>query len=81
MAEDNEQVVRRGYKVAEDEDHAGWVAAFTDDGTFTDESIGVTWRGRGQVRQRPARWTTAASRVPLLTGGRVRSAASCGRPR
>src|SRR5580693_69792 len=32
MAEDNEQVVRRAYKVAEDEDLAGWVAAFTDDG-------------------------------------------------
>jgi ketosteroid isomerase-like protein len=42
---DNEQIVRRAYQVAEDMDMAGWVAAFTDDGTFTDESVGVTWKG------------------------------------
>jgi steroid delta-isomerase-like uncharacterized protein len=45
MALDNEQIVRQAYKIAEDKDMAGWVAAFTDDGTFTDESIGVTYRG------------------------------------
>jgi predicted ester cyclase len=28
-------------------DIAGWVAAFTDDGTFTDNSIGVAYRGPG----------------------------------
>ncbi len=41
----NEQVLRRAYKIAGDKDLEGWVAAFTDDGTFTDESIGVTHRG------------------------------------
>ena len=45
MARDNEQAVRQAYKIAEDKDLEGWVAAFTDDGTFTDESIGVTYRG------------------------------------
>jgi steroid delta-isomerase-like uncharacterized protein len=46
---DNEQIVRQAYKIAEDKDVAGWVAAFTDDGTFTDESIGVTWRGPDEL--------------------------------
>jgi len=45
MALDNEQIVRKAYQIAEDKDLEGWVAAFTDDGTFTDESIGVTFRG------------------------------------
>jgi ketosteroid isomerase-like protein len=26
-------------------DMEAWAAAFTEDGTFTDESIGVTWQG------------------------------------
>src|ERR1700759_4700398 len=42
---DNAEIIRRAYQVAEDKDLAGWVAAFTEDGTFTDESIGVTYRG------------------------------------
>ena len=42
---DNEQIVRKAYQIAEDKDLEGWVAAFTDDGTFTDQSIGVTFRG------------------------------------
>ena len=42
---DNEQIVRQAYKIAEDMDMAAWPAAFTEDGTFTDESIGVTWQG------------------------------------
>ena len=45
MTLDNEQIVRKAYQIAEDKDLKGWVAAFTDDGTFTDESIGVTFRG------------------------------------
>jgi ketosteroid isomerase-like protein len=45
MTLDNEQIVRKAYQIAEDKDLKGWVAAFTDDGTFTDESIGVTYRG------------------------------------
>jgi ketosteroid isomerase-like protein len=45
MTVDNEQVIRQAYKLAENKDLEGWVAAFTEDGTFTDESIGVTYRG------------------------------------
>ena len=45
MTLDNEQIVRKAYQIAQDKDLKGWVAAFTDDGTFTDESIGVTFRG------------------------------------
>jgi ketosteroid isomerase-like protein len=46
---DNERIVRRAYQVAEDMDMAAWVAAFTEDGTFTDESIGVTWKGPSEL--------------------------------
>ena len=46
---DNEQIVRNAYKIAENRDSEGWLAAFTPDGTFTDESIGVTYRGRDRV--------------------------------
>ncbi|MGH3769286.1 MAG: nuclear transport factor 2 family protein [Pseudonocardiaceae bacterium] len=45
MAVDNEQIVRKAYQTAEDYDIPGWVAAFTEDGTFTDESAGVAYRG------------------------------------
>jgi hypothetical protein len=45
MPLDNERIVRLAYKIAENKDLEGWIAAFTDDGTFTDESIGVTYRG------------------------------------
>ena len=41
----NEAAVRDAYQVAERKDLAGWVNCFTEDGTFTDESIGVTYRG------------------------------------
>jgi ketosteroid isomerase-like protein len=42
---DNEQIIRRAYRIAEEKDSKGWLAAFTDDGTFTDQSIGVTYCG------------------------------------
>jgi ketosteroid isomerase-like protein len=45
MAMDNEQVIRRAYKYAEDHDVPGWVAAFAEGGTFTDESTGIVYRG------------------------------------
>ena len=48
---DNEQIIRRAYQIAEDKDLDGWVAAFTEDGTFTDESIGVTYRGPAELAQ------------------------------
>ncbi len=49
MTADNEQIIGRPYKIAEDKDLEGWVAAFTEDGTFTDESIGVTYRGPDEL--------------------------------
>jgi ketosteroid isomerase-like protein len=45
----NEQIIRTAYQIAEDKDLEGWLAAFTDAGTFTDESIGVTYRGRDRA--------------------------------
>ena len=41
----NEVAIRRTYQLAENKDIAGFVNCFTEDGTFTDESIGVTYRG------------------------------------
>ena len=41
----NEAAIRKAYQLAEDKDVVGWVNSFTKDGTFTDESIGVTYRG------------------------------------
>jgi ketosteroid isomerase-like protein len=41
----NEAAVRKAYQVAENKDITAWVNCFTADGTFTDESIGVTYRG------------------------------------
>ena len=46
---DNEQIVRRAYQIAEDMDMAAWAAAFTEDGTFTDESIPHTYRGPAEL--------------------------------
>ena len=41
----NEQIIRRAYEVAEKVDLKAWVDCFTPDGTFTDHSINVTYRG------------------------------------
>ncbi len=41
----NEQIIRNAYELAEKVDVEGWVECFTPDGTFTDMSIGVTYRG------------------------------------
>ena len=41
----NEEIIRNGYRLAEIKDVSGWVACFTPDGTFTDESVGITYRG------------------------------------
>ncbi|HEX4251068.1 MAG TPA: nuclear transport factor 2 family protein [Pseudonocardia sp.] len=46
MTVDTEQVVRTAYRIAEEQDVPGWIAMFTDDGTFTDNSVGVTHRGQ-----------------------------------
>jgi steroid delta-isomerase-like uncharacterized protein len=45
MTYDNETIIRNAYQVAEEQNVEGWVAAFTEDGTFTDESIPHTYRG------------------------------------
>ncbi len=42
---DNQTLVRTAYKLAEVKDIPGWVNAFTEDGTITDMSTGVTYRG------------------------------------
>ena len=47
MENDNVTAVRRAYAVAERKDLEGWVALFTPDGVFTDNSVGVTYRGHG----------------------------------
>ena len=46
MATNNEKIVRDAYQVAEVKDLPGWIACFTEDGTFTDKSVGVTYRGK-----------------------------------
>ncbi|MBO1331229.1 nuclear transport factor 2 family protein [Streptomyces sp. VRA16 Mangrove soil] len=42
----NEQFIRSAYQVAEVQDLPGWIDCFTEEGTFTDMSIGVTYRGK-----------------------------------
>lgn len=49
MSHDNEKIIRAAYQVAEEQDVAGWVAAFTGDGTFTDMSIPFTYRGAEEL--------------------------------
>jgi ketosteroid isomerase-like protein len=39
----NEQIIRNAYHLAEIKDIPGWAACFTEDGTFTDESISVVY--------------------------------------
>ena len=46
MAIDYVAAVRNAYQVAERKDFDGWIALFTPDGEFTDNSVGVTYRGR-----------------------------------
>ncbi len=59
MSLENEQVVRKAYQIAEDKDVGGWVAAFTEDGTFTDESIEVVYRGPDQLGKTVEIYATA----------------------
>ena len=65
----NEEIIRKAYQIAEDKDSEGWLAAFTEDGTFTDTSIGVTYRGRD--RAFPS--TTSGGRSPTCTASSTRS--------
>jgi ketosteroid isomerase-like protein len=59
MSLDNEQIVRKAYQIAEDKDLEGWAAAFTADGTFTDYSIGVTWRGPDELPEQVENYARA----------------------
>ena len=59
MALDNEQLVRKAYQIAEDKDMAGWSAAFTVDGTFTDMSINVTWTGPDELPEQVVNYAQA----------------------
>ncbi|MFB7719167.1 nuclear transport factor 2 family protein [Nocardia sp. NPDC056100] len=45
----NEQIIRDAYRIAEVKDLDGWLDAFTEDGTFTDESAGVTYLGKDRA--------------------------------
>ncbi|MGW2161435.1 nuclear transport factor 2 family protein [Nonomuraea sp. NPDC001699] len=45
----NEEIIRRAYRIAEEKDSEGWLAVFTEDGTFTDMSAGVTYRGANRA--------------------------------
>jgi ketosteroid isomerase-like protein len=49
MTMNNERIIRNAYHMAEIKNVPGWVACFTEDGTFTDESIGVTYRGPNEL--------------------------------
>jgi ketosteroid isomerase-like protein len=42
---DSEAFVRNAYAIAEGMDLDGWRACFADGGTFTDQSVGVTYQG------------------------------------
>ena len=46
MTIDYVAAVRNAYEVAERKDLEGWIACFAPDGEFTDNSVGVTYRGR-----------------------------------
>jgi ketosteroid isomerase-like protein len=46
---ENEQIIRAAYKIADQQDVDGWAGCFAEDGTFANESIGVTYRGRKEV--------------------------------
>jgi len=59
MSSDNEQLIRRAYQLAEDKDVDGFVAAFTEDGTFTDESIEVVYRGPDEIGKTVEIYATA----------------------
>jgi ketosteroid isomerase-like protein len=59
MTMDNKQIIRRAYKVAEDVDIPGFVAAFTEDGVFTDESIQVAYRGPKELGRTVEIYSTA----------------------
>jgi ketosteroid isomerase-like protein len=57
--QDNKEIIRRVYQLAEKKDIPGFVAAFTPDGTFTDESIQVVYRGPNEIGKTVENYATA----------------------
>ena len=57
----NEEFVRQAYAMAEAKDIPGWKATFNPDGVFVDESVGVTYRGPGEVGKPVENYGTAFS--------------------
>lgn len=55
----NEAIIRAAYQIAEKQDVLGWVKCFTESGTFTDESIGVTYRGASELGRTVEIYATA----------------------
>jgi len=55
----NEIAIRNAYRAAENKDIQGWVNCFTSDGTFTDHSIGVTYRGPHELGRTVEIYATA----------------------
>jgi ketosteroid isomerase-like protein len=57
----NEEFVRHAYAVAEVKDLAAWVDCFNPDGVFVDKSVGMTYRGPGEVSRPVENYGTAFS--------------------
>jgi len=64
----SEQIMRRAYKVAEDKDIGGWIAAFTEDVIFTDQSTGVTYRGPDELPITVENYARAFPDMPVFPG-------------
>jgi ketosteroid isomerase-like protein len=45
LTNDNVATVRNAYDIAERKDLQAWIDAFTPDGVFTDNSVGISYRG------------------------------------
>jgi hypothetical protein len=65
----NKAAIRTAYQVAEDKEIDGWVNCFTGDGTFTDESIGVTYRGPSELGRTVEIYATAFPDMKQLRAG------------
>jgi len=57
----NEDFVRQAYTIAGTKNIPAWVACFNRDGVFVDESVGVTYRGPGEVGKPVQNYGTAFS--------------------
>ena len=73
MTMNNEQIVRDAYQVAEIKDIPGWIACFTEDGTFIDESIRVTYRGKELGRPVESYAKAFSDMTPLSWSWRCRA--------